>query len=570
MMRRSKGATANDMSGEAAYQRQLTILRQGFPAPAESPADEQFVARIAESVRAALKLRGPGARLLGTRPEPPSARQEPLDARLAAISPGELAASSESLDAIAEQLVAQLQGLPLEVHPRGQVNVNVQPSTISLIATLLPAIFNPNMSSDGRGAGCSDAEREVTATIASLVGYDPATAGGVFTFGGTGTLLYGVKLGLERACSDVMRRGVREDCVVLASERSHHTCLTAAGWLGIGADFVRRIRVKSDNAMDIAALREVARTELNVGRKIAAIVATVGTTDAFGVDDVEAIVALRDALVDEFHLDYRPHVHADAVIGWAWSALNDYDVTTNPWEYSREVLDGLATVVPRIRGLRLADSLGVDFHKTGFAPYVSSLVLARDSRDFHRLAREPALMPYLFHSGSYHPGLFTLETTRAAGGVMAAWANLRWLGRVGLQVLLGHALEMTAELRRRLRTRSNIALVNEQNTGPVTLYRLYPQGVSGTEMLARERTDPAARDEVERHNEFQRRGHAASVARMPDASSAAIGLTSVAGRAACGEPLVALKSYLLSPWLEPADLDAIMRQLDWCQAHAEG
>ena len=35
---------------------------------------------------------------------------------------------------------------------------------------------------------------------AELIGYDPAQAGGVFTFGGTGTMLYGVKIGLEKAC----------------------------------------------------------------------------------------------------------------------------------------------------------------------------------------------------------------------------------------------------------------------------------------------------------------------------------------------------------------------------------
>ena len=40
------------------------------------------------------------------------------------------------------------------------------------------------------------AEVEVVATVADLVGYDPAQAGGVFTFGGTGTSMYGVKIGL--------------------------------------------------------------------------------------------------------------------------------------------------------------------------------------------------------------------------------------------------------------------------------------------------------------------------------------------------------------------------------------
>jgi hypothetical protein len=48
--------------------------------------------------------------------------------------------------------------------------------------------------------------------------------------------------------------------------------------------------------------------------RIAAIVATVGTTDAFGVDDVASLATLRDQLIADHGLDYVPHLHADAVI----------------------------------------------------------------------------------------------------------------------------------------------------------------------------------------------------------------------------------------------------------------
>ena len=34
---------------------------------------------------------------------------------------------------------------------------------------------------------------------ADLVGYPPGEAGGLFTFGGTGGVLYGLKIGLEKA-----------------------------------------------------------------------------------------------------------------------------------------------------------------------------------------------------------------------------------------------------------------------------------------------------------------------------------------------------------------------------------
>ena len=51
-------------------------------------------------------------------------------------------------------------------------------------------------------------EAAVVAMVSRLVGYDPARAAGVFTFGGTGTVLYGAKLGIEKAFPDAMDNGV--------------------------------------------------------------------------------------------------------------------------------------------------------------------------------------------------------------------------------------------------------------------------------------------------------------------------------------------------------------------------
>ena len=53
-----------------------------------------------------------------------------------------------------------------------------------------------------------------------LVGYDPSQSGGVFTFVGTGTSLYGVKIGLEKALPGAMQNGVRENAFVFASDQS--------------------------------------------------------------------------------------------------------------------------------------------------------------------------------------------------------------------------------------------------------------------------------------------------------------------------------------------------------------
>src|SRR5207244_10480505 len=98
---------------------------------------------------------------------------------------------------------------------------------------------------------------------------------------------------------------------------------------------------------------------------------------------------------------------------------------------------------------------------TGFSPYVSSLFLLRDRADFGRVARQRESMPYLYHSGQYHPGMFTLETTRSATGVMAALANLLLLGKEGFRALIGHAVEMAEALRELIISRPELSILND-------------------------------------------------------------------------------------------------------------
>jgi len=311
----------------------------------------------------------------------------------------------------------------------------------------------------------------------------------------------------------------------------------------------------------MVALEAVAREKLAAGRPIAAIVATMGTTDAFGIDDLVAIHALRERLVEEFKLSYRPHIHADAVIGWAWSVFSDYSFAENSLGFRGRTVRALAAAVSRIRHLALADSLGIDFHKTGFAPYVSSLFLLRDRADFGLVARERETMPYLYHTGQYHPGMFTLETTRSATGVMAALANLLMLGKSGFRTLIGHAVEMAEVLRELIISRPELSILNDQNYGPVTLFRAYPPGTDTFRIKERERSDPSFTEELRRHNELNRRVYQRVAAEALAGRGVAIGFTDNYRLSASGEPICALKSYVLSPFANEEQMHAVVEHV---------
>src|SRR5262245_46556048 len=542
------------------YQQQLAALRQAFPAPVSDPVHDGYV--VFSLLRAldrvdALKTQAP---ILGTPREP--------DYASAALA--ELPVEPQVLESVIPQLVHVLGGMLINAHPRSQVNVVAPPSIASVIGVVLPSMYNPNLCSDESGRGFAEAEVRVASIAARLVGYDPSKAGGAFTFGGTGTLLYGLKIGLEKALPGALQHGINGSTgaspspmppVVLCSEHGHYACNTVAGWLGIGHQNVIRVASQRDNSVDIAALEAAAREQLTAGRPIAAIVATMGTTDAFGIDDLVAVHSLRERLVEDFKLSYRPHIHADAVIGWAWSVFSDYSFAENSLGFRGRTVRALAAAVSRTRHLGLADSLGIDFHKTGFAPYVSSLFLVRERADFGLIARERETMPYLYHTGQYHPGMFTLETTRSATGVMAALANLLVLGKTGFRTLIGHAVEMAEVLRELIISRPELSILNDQNYGPVTLFRAYPLGVDTFRVKERERSDPSFTDELRRHNELNRRVYQRVAAEALAGRGVAIGFTDNYRLSASGEPICALKSYVLSPFANEEQMHVVVEHV---------
>jgi L-2,4-diaminobutyrate decarboxylase len=535
----------------APYDQIVAQLRQAFPQPVSDRVHDAYF--VFSFLRALDQLDGMKSET------PVLGGQVTLD--YAAAKDARVEDDPQTLECVTEQLVQRLQGMFIWGHPRAQINVVPFPTIPSVIGGLLPSIYNPNLVSEESSRRVAESEVEVSAMTAALLGYDPQRAAGLFTFGGTGTLLYGVKLGLEKACPGTGRHGQREPAIILCSEQAHYACLAVANWLGIGQENVIQVPCSPENELRTCLLESLARDALQNGRKIAAIVATMGTTDHFGLDDLEAIHGIRDRLVDEFRLDYSPHIHADAVIGWAWGVFNDYDFAHNPLGFRHRTVRALAGTRRRIQHLPLADSIGIDFHKTGFAPYVSSLFLAKDGGDLELICRKPEETPYLFHDGHYHPGRYTLETTRSGAGPMAALANLRLFGKQGLRSLLGHLVTMAEVLREHLEGHAATTVVNRGNFGPVTLFRVYPDGVDTFGILAKEQSDAAYRDQLLAHNDYNRRIFQLVQQEALAGRGVVLSLTDCYRETDYGEPMVALKSYILSPFSEEKYVDAVLDSL---------
>lgn len=535
----------------APYRTLLETIREAFPKPVSDRVhDSYFVHSVMRAIDAVdiLKSERP---VLGER--------QVLD--YGAAKKSRLAETGKRVEEVTQELVQYCEGLTLWGHPRTQQNV-VPPVTISsLIGVLLSSLNNPNLAWDEYSHRVALAEVEVVTMLAALLGYDPEKAGGLFTFGGTGTTLYGMKLGLEKALPGSMNQGIREDALVFASDGSHYCRYNIAGWLGLGTKNLVTIPTTELNAMNVDELRKHLSEALKSGRKIGGIIVTMGTTDAFGLDDLRAIVALRDELVHEFQLSYVPHIHADAVIGWAWGVFTDYPFEGNPLGFRPRTLRALAGARHHIQHLSCADSIGIDFHKPGFAPYISSLLLVKAQDDLMRLQRPQEQMPYLYQFGEHRPGMYTLETSRSGTGTLAALANLKLFGKEGLRVIIGHIVEMAQLLREHLESHAYTTVLNRENFGTVTLFRAYPDGVDTFKIKEKEMHDPAYRNMLLEHNDYNRKifdfVHQEGMA----GRGVMLSLTDCYRKTDYGEPIVALKSFILSPFVDEENVEMVVKKV---------
>ena len=249
----------------------------------------------------------------------------------------------------------------------------------------------------------------------------------------------------------------------------------------------------------------------------------------------------------------------------------DYDFESNPLGFHARTLRSLQDSLQQISGLHLADSIGVDFHKTGYAPYISSALLVKNREDLTFLSREPEQMPYLYQSGHYHPGIYTLECSRPGSSALAALANIRLFGKQGYRSLIGHVVEMAEMLRQRIEIHPFIHVLNDYNYGPVTLFRVYPKGVDAKKAFQQELTDPSYRLQLEKHNSYNRRIFECVHDRSMRGEGVLLSWTDAYQHARYpnGCAIAALKSFIMSPWTGLSAVDMVVRQVLEAQTQVE-
>jgi L-2,4-diaminobutyrate decarboxylase len=358
-------------------------------------------------------------------------------------------------------------------NPTNAIAASAPPTSVAILSAAVCAHLNPNLSHGAYGQAFSKVELRLASMLCDLVGYGSESAG-FSTFGAAASMYYAVRAGIKRAQRAYSISPTSRICVMKGAH-SHASAAKAAAWLGLDSSAVVAVPSISGR-IDLRQLEQRLRAHLSSGDVVASIIVEVGSTYDFALDDAGAVVDLSTAISREFGLNYRPYVHADAAVAGIYAVFATYDTVSNPLDFSEQTLEALCALKPRLCAMAAADSIGIDFHKLGFCPLTSAMHLIKDQADMQLLTfKETAsgVQTRPTDISDYEPSAFTMESSRSASGVLAAYANCLLLGRVGYQQLYGHSLELSGRFRAGVLASPHCRLLNDFAPGPAVVFRVY-------------------------------------------------------------------------------------------------
>ena len=391
------------------------------------------------------------------------------------------------------ELVEQLRGEVPTYAPRYMGHMVSELALPALLGHFAALLHNPNNSSKEASKVGTVIETEAVAMLAEMIGFDPRKARGHFTSGGTVANLEAVwraryrmdhRLALALSLAEDFGRpldvfaaahmsasrfrsliaefGIDDAAmrarsavlgnpfaaaerisrysgrpyrgpVLIAPGHKHYSWVKAANVFGLGEEAFWTAPVDAEGRLCVSGLAERINEARLLGRPVLMVVSVAGSTEMGEIDPVDAVAGHLAALRTREDLDIWHHV--DAAYGGYFCALDPCEPLLAPAR--RRAL----------HAIRSADTVTIDPHKLGYAPYACGTLLVRDAE---RDAISSFAAPYVERADlGPAPWTTTLEGSRPATGAVATWLVGKTLG-FGPQGL-GAVLRSTIESCRAVR-----------------------------------------------------------------------------------------------------------------------
>lgn len=270
---------------------------------------------------------------------------------------------------------------------------------------------------------------------------------------------------------------------VFVPKTKHYSWLKAADILGIGVDNMICIDVDENFRMNIDILEQNILDCINKKIPILAVVAVVGTTEEGMVDHVDKVVALRQKMQKEYNVWF--YFHVDSAYGGYTRALfldENYklieykNLTKYFKEYQTFENENLNWLTPDIynayAAISDADSVTIDPHKMGYAPYAAGGIAIKDIRMRNVISY---FATYVFDTKVTIPdllGAYMIEGSKAGATAAAVWANHKVvpLNLSGYGKLMGQSIEGAMNLYNHLQQKKSY-LINNKKVNVYTLIK---------------------------------------------------------------------------------------------------
>ncbi|MEQ9404877.1 MAG: pyridoxal-dependent decarboxylase [Cyclobacteriaceae bacterium] len=224
---------------------------------------------------------------------------------------------------------------------------------MSIVAEKLAAAINQNLGKWHLGPALNEIERRVIQWAGQLMGFDEEP-GGVLVSGGSAANLVGLTVARNIFFE---KQGIRKKglfglapFVAYASSEVHGCVDKSIDELGIGTDNLRKIEVNEDFTINLEKLETSIKKDLADGLTPFCVIGNAGTVNTGAIDDLKGLAAIAQKYELWFHID-------GAYGGLAGS---------------------LDSIKEHYKGIDLADSIAVDFHKWLYQTFEAGCLLVKN------------------------------------------------------------------------------------------------------------------------------------------------------------------------------------------------
>ncbi|WP_242085352.1 pyridoxal phosphate-dependent decarboxylase family protein [Aestuariivivens sediminis] len=322
-------------------------------------------------------------------------------------------------------------------HPRHLAFVPASPTRAAIMFDLVTSASSIHGAYWMEGAGGIFCENEAMKWIVSLTGL-PEGAFGVFTSGGTAANLSAIVTAREHWREDETYKG--EKGLIITSIGAHSSIKAMAQVADVDI-----LLVDSEEKLTGSDLRQtIDNLNPHQRKRLFAVVATGGTTNAGIIDDLEGIGHICK--------NEKLWFHVDAAYGGGALAAD--------------------SVRPLFNGIEQADSITIDPHKWMFSPYDCGAVIYKEPDLAKRAhSQEGSYLEIFKDEGAqgFNPADYQIQLTRRVRG-LPLWFSLATHGTDKYKVAVERGLELAQIAGKLIEKMSHVELVREPSLSCV-LYR---------------------------------------------------------------------------------------------------